>query len=241
MKSKMLAFLSLALVLAMAPPPAGATHNLGVCGNAHMHDYAGSMGFVFEPGTGDLTVSHVDAHDSCADPLFTPIPDFSPAAWAPGGANPILRLGTGTADPGYDGDPDQGFGGGAFPAGQGCAPPNAHHAYGPGATYWASDDTGIATVAYWAGTDGPVDPTVDPCLGDGMVTSDPLLSPYDCGRGDLGHYAPPVWTPATLGPNTPSATCDPADGYVWLWTPSGLVTVGGVTYVSTPIAGHAWG
>ena len=148
----------------------------------------------------------------------------------------------------YDGDMDLGDRGGRFPAGSnynGCLenPEVSHHAYGVGAQYWADDQTGVASLIYWAGADGPAlipDP-LDPCATDGIISDDPTTDPLDCADGSWGVYAPPIWKPATLGETVAgNGACDPFDGLVWVFIVNSALFCDGTLVVSTPISGHIW-
>ena len=142
----------------------------------------------------------------------------------------------------FDGDAEHGLMGGRFPAGTSpclVSPQTSHHASGPGAQYWADDETGIAALAYQAGADGPSLLFWPPCATDGIISNDPQTDPFDCGAGAVGYFAPGVQvTPATLGENVPgNGACNPYDGHVWI-----VLLMGPVGPVfSTPISGHLWG
>jgi hypothetical protein len=137
-----------------------------------------------------------------------------------------------------DGDPDQGVGGGAFPAVQpDCALPNAHHQGGVGASYYATNF--LLPMEWTAGTDGqvpgvPVTPGVNDCTGNGVISNDYNTDPYDCYSGLTGStstgvnadVAPNVFSPVDpaqpnpWGPN-PYAPCNGVDGLVWVFLASG--------------------
>jgi hypothetical protein len=132
-----------------------------------------------------------------------------------------------------DGDPESGFGGGYFPAGD-CNS-NAHHAHTSGTPYYAENDvlTAILDVYYTVGTDGSVGPiTALRCVGDNTVTNDPVTGPNDCGDGATGKNSA---IPATIKANGPGpvmpdgadTNCNPASGGV-----AGFVVVGPV-YTNT--------
>lgn len=145
--------------------------------------------------------------------------------------------------PGGDGDPETGFGGGLFPgAGEPCLPPGSigHHIAAAGGSYWA-DNIAVLPVAWVAETDGQI----IPCVGDGIVSSDPVVEPSDCGSGAVGVYTFPFQnSPATLAPNVAGGACTPADGYVWVTMIAGPVytqpcatCVPTLLFVSTPLSG----
>lgn len=126
-----------------------------------------------------------------------------------------------------DGDPETGDGGGKFPAYLPCLPPGAraHHSHDPswwfggvlqaGVPYSITSVVPLVPAALIVGTDGPIDPSGNPCLGDGIIHDDPVSEPYDCGAGIIGFSDPPLG--AFIVANDPAAfdlNCAPASGYV---------------------------
>ena len=223
-KKSWLVLLLLSIMAAVALPPGAATHPGFACIQTQaIHSYGGSSGVGGGGGGSGAVVSRASVRDTCAQDL---------------NSNGVILD--------HDGDYDTGLGSGAFPAGTHTEcidwPGVPHHEYGPGAAYWADDETGMAQIVYWAGTDGPALLASNPCAADGIITNHDLTDPLDCGSGALGQFSAFQWRPATLGRNTAAADCDPIEGYVWMFVLTGpyVDDATGAVIMSTPFSGHLW-
>lgn len=146
---------------------------------------------------------------------------------------------------GSDGDNEQGTLGGQFPlAGAGCpyaqdeangAPvTTGHHGDGYVVTNLAGLD-----IVWFAGIDGAAS-QLAPCLGNGVITDDPVTDPFDC-HSTLGASVRLLGLPfertAHLVPNSAWAGCEAADGNAWVFVMAGPVECAGSVHLSLPVQG----
>lgn len=180
---------------ALAVPLGGAHSGPQTCTDlTAVHIYYGASGSLGGTGANAYFYANAGAvYDTC-----TAVTDSScdnPPPPPKGDPGVVLPIGASVAAAAVgDCDPESGNGLALLPGGDyvSCGPYAAHHSWGVGASYDATDHQ--ASVLYIAGTDGPVvvlDPvTLQPvpqgaCQVNGVVSSDYNNDPMDC-IGSLG-------------------------------------------------------
>lgn len=152
-----------------------------------------------------------------------------------------------------DGDPDIGVDGAALPGGAyaaGCGFVS-HHSAGVASTFSVTDHTGVATVVWSEGTDGPArNPLTGVplagCVTNGVITDNPTTDPDDC-YGSLGYITPSSGSLAStftgangVATGPPVTACNGFDGLTWVFLFHGTIrdpSFPGGVLVSTPIEG----